>query len=159
MEPPEAPRAAHSVLEPLCFLYTHKQVNTCASLPLASWKPHFRFRLARTLSFRLNPLLNDLCIGISLFSGVPGGNSSVRREFPRTRLPGKEPGVGAKSLRLLDNCCSTLASRAGSLLKWVVAYRSVFLVDKCLTFELVCHYPGLQKYWLLNPLFPSWGRE
>lgn len=125
MEPPQTPRAVHSVLEPLCFLYTHKQVNTCASMPVASWKPHFRFRLARTLSFHLTPPLNDLLVGISLFSGVPGGNSSVCREFPRTRLLGKEPGAGAKSLRLLDNCCSTPVSRAGSLLKWVVAYRSV----------------------------------
>lgn len=80
------------------------------------------------MSFRLNPLLdglNDLLVKFSLFSEVPGGNSSVRRESPRMELFGKEPCAGVKFLRLLDNCCSTLTSRAGSLLKWVVAYRSV----------------------------------
>lgn len=80
------------------------------------------------MSFRLNPLLdglNDLLVRFSLCSEVPVGNSSVRRESPRAGLFGKEPCAGVKSLRLADNCCSTLTSRAGSLLKWVVAYRSV----------------------------------
>lgn len=84
--------------------------------------------MARILSFRLNPLfdgLKDLLDKLSLFSEVAVGNSSVRRESPRTELFGKEPCAGLKSPRLVDNCCSTLTSIAGSLLKWVVAYRSV----------------------------------
>lgn len=80
------------------------------------------------MSFRLNPLLdglNDLLVRFSLCSEVPVGNSSVRRESPRAELFGKDPCAGVTSLRLVDNCCSTLTSRAGSLLKCVVAYRSV----------------------------------
>lgn len=101
---------------------------TLASLPVASLKPCFGIRVTRILSFHRNPLLDglrDLLVKRSLFSEVPVGNSSVRRESPRMELFGNEPCIGAESLTLVDNCCSTLNSRAGSLLKWVVAYRSV----------------------------------
>lgn len=106
------------------------------------------------LSFRLNPLLdglNDLLVKLSRFSEVLEGNSSVRRESPKIELFGKEPRAGVKSVRLVDNCCSALTSRAGSLLKWVVAYRSVEETgwEMNLPFNsLMFHfhpYPGVQR--------------
>ena len=110
------------------YFYTSMNKSTLASLPVASLKPCFVFRVARIFSFRLNPLLdglNDLLVKFSLFSDVPVGNSNVLRESPRMELFGKEPRACVKSLMLVANCCSTFTTRAGSLLKWVAAYRSV----------------------------------
>ena len=126
-EPPPSPKEPPFwfCIRGVSFTSTNKP--TLASLQVASLKPCFGFSVARILSFRLNPLLdglNDLLVKLSLFSEVAVGNSSERRESPRTELFGKEPCAGVKSPRLVGNCCSTLTSIAGSLLKWVVAYRS-----------------------------------
>lgn len=128
VEPPPPPRKNLILVLHLRVSFTSTNNPTLASLPVASLKPCFGFSVAKILSFRLNPLLDglsDLLVKLSLFSEVPVGNSSVRRESPRAEWFGKEPCAGAKSPRLVDNFCSTLTSRAGSLLKWVVAYRSV----------------------------------
>lgn len=127
LEPPPPPTELYSSLASDVVSCTITKKSTLASLPVASLKPCFGFRVARILSFRLNPLLdglNDLLVKICLFSEVPVGNNSVCRESPRMELFEKEPCAGVKSPRLVDNCCSTLTSRAGSLLAWVVAYRS-----------------------------------
>lgn len=70
------------------------------------------------ISFLLNPLfegLNERLVKFSLFSEDPEGKIRVRRESPRLEFE-KEPDAGVTSLRLEDDC-STLASKAGSLLK------------------------------------------